>query len=96
MELGERIEKISIQRKISFDGKSYHSRILLELIQALEKFGAKVESVLWDGIWKDFSSLHVVLTFSTEENVSHENQTESENSDDYVEIQLPHYKRRDR
>jgi len=86
VDLGDRIEELSIERKISFDGKSYHSRIPIEIVQTLEKLGTKIENVRWDGVWKNQNNLHIVLTFSTENNES--DVTESENSeDDYVVLQ---------
>jgi len=84
MELGDRINKFVANRKISFDGECYHSRIPLEIIKLLQQYGVKLNDVQWEGIWKDGKSFHIVLTFSSEQNKEASKTTTEE--DDYITL----------
>ena len=66
MGLGERIIKFSTERKISFDGESYHLRLPIDIVKTLLKFLTKITNVHWSGIWKNRNRLHVILTFDLE------------------------------
>lgn len=66
MELGERIEEYSTERKVSFDGDSYHLRLPIDIIKILLKFLTDITNVHWSGIWKNKNRLHIVLSFSLE------------------------------
>ena len=85
MDLGDRIEEFSAERKISFDGECYHIRLPLELIETIKKKKIKPSKVHWEFSWWDGTSLHVVLTFGQKKDNDIENQTNDNDSDgDYV------------
>ncbi|AJZ76199.1 hypothetical protein [Candidatus Nitrosotenuis cloacae] len=66
-ELGERVSEYISDRKISFDGECYHSRIPLEIMKIVIQYGVNLNSVQWEGVWKDGNKLHVVLSFKMAE-----------------------------
>lgn len=66
-ELGEMISEFISDRKISFDGECYHSRIPMEIMKIVQQHGVNLNSVQWEGVWKDGNKFHVVLTFKTTE-----------------------------
>ena len=67
MDLGDRIEEFSAERKIYYDGECFHQRLPIKLIKILRKFIKKVVSVHWEGVWKNDDWLYVVLCFRIKE-----------------------------
>jgi hypothetical protein len=84
VELGDRINKFMANRKISYDGECYHTRIPLEIIKILQQYGVKLNGVQWEGVWKDEKSFHVILTISLEQNKETSKTVTTE--DDYITL----------
>ncbi|MBI5355549.1 MAG: hypothetical protein HZB68_03790 [Candidatus Aenigmarchaeota archaeon] len=84
MELGDRINKFVANRKISFDGECYHSRIPLKIIKFLQQYCVELNGVQWEGVWKDGKCFHIVLTFGEKLSSKETSKTITTEEDDYI------------
>jgi len=86
MELKERVIDFQINKKISFDGKSYVTRLPTEVTRFLEKQGISAREVMIEGIWKIKGNVFcVVMIFG---NTRLEKNFENDTDEDFVELKL--------
>lgn len=86
MDLGGRISKFTANRKISFDGECYHSRLPLEIVKILQQYGVELSNVQWEGVWMAGKSFRVILIFGEKIILKEASKTTEDN--DYVVLKV--------
>ncbi|MGQ0791284.1 MAG: hypothetical protein ACT4NJ_03560 [Nitrosopumilaceae archaeon] len=90
MELKERVTDFQIKKKISFDGKSYVTRLPTEVTGFLEEQGVSAKETNIEGIWKLKEKVFcIVMIFGDESETKQQNYfTDEPSDDDFVELKM--------
>ncbi len=82
MENKKRVTEFSANRKISYDGECYLTRVPLEIMKTLQHYNDDTDKAHWEGVWNDGKKRYVILSFEHENTDDNKEEYESIEEDE--------------